>query len=899
MKFSRFGILIICLFCSSIAIGQATQTFSNGATGAISDDQLWNLYPVQVNALNNPVLNDNWGFEKITLSINHTWDSDLEVWLQSPDGTEVLLFTGVGGDGDNFTTTGFKNNYTTPIGDGTAPFTGSYKPIGDLGMFNNGQSGIGTWTLKVRDNFQQDQGEVVQWSIRFGTSPSEIYTPQSSNLPIIKITTENNRNIPDDPKVPADFRIIYNGPGIRNYVSDTVYNYQGNIGIEQRGSSSAWPSKKSYGFETWNVANYSIDTSLLGMSAESDWILSASYWDKTLMRNVLSYNLANQMGHYASRTQYCEVFLNNTYMGVYILMEKIKRDNNRVDIDRLDPTDTVGQDVTGGYIVKIDKFTGSGGDGFYSAYPPANPTGDAIFYQYEYPNQSDINTAQKAYIKSYIDSFENALFSPGFQHVDSGFRKYISERDFLDYMILNEVSKNVDGYRLSTYLYKERAGKLHAGPAWDYDIAWQNANYCQAEIDTGWAYNLNYVCPGNAVPAWWERLRQDTLFNQHLYCRWSYLRGNILHTDTIRAYIDGVAALLSESRQRNFKAWPIIGEATWPQPGPIPQSYNEEIQRLKSWINTRFNWLDQQFYQLAHTPLVVSLGNDTTFCEGNQLRLFAGDYQGYLWNSGSAGPLEYATQTGVYAVTVNDKFNCTGSDNINVNVLPVPVVNLGPDTGFCTGSTIQLVAHNGTTYEWNTGDTTAAITINQAGTYIVGATGTNGCTVSDFITITELPLPDATITASPLTGSTYQFSPAGAGAITSVWYFGTGDSSITSNPTYSFPAEGVYQVTHIATDTRGCVSSDTITLNISLNNIEEHNNQFLSIYPNPATDKIVVYSSVLPYQISITDIRGRLYLTVNPQSQFTYLNTSLLPSGIYILAVETDNGTINRRFIKQ
>lgn len=898
MRLSRFGILFMCVVWSALAGAQATQTFSNGATGTITDDQAWNLFPLQINSLNSPTLNGNWGLDKVTLNITHTWDADLEVWLKAPDGTEVMLFNGIGGDGDDFTNTALKNTYTNIIADFGAPFNGSFKPTGDLGLFNNGHSGVGTWYLKIRDNNAQDIGALGLWSIRFSNSPAEQYTPVSSNLPIIHITTDGGKLVPDDPKIKADFKIIYHGPGVRNYANDSVFNYEGNIGIEQRGSSSAWPSKKSYGFETWDGVNYPIDTPLLGMPAENDWILSASYWDKTLMRNVLSYNLANQMGHYASRTQYCEVFVNNTYMGVYMLMEKIKRNPNRVDVAKLSENDTAGVNISGGYILKIDKFTGSGGDGFYSNYPPSNPTGDAIFYQYEYPNQDDINATQKAYIQGYVDSFETALFGPGFQDANTGFRQYAAEKDFLDYMLLNEMSKNVDGYRLSTYLYKEKTGKLHAGPAWDFDIAWQNANYCQAEVDTGWAYNLNYVCTGAAVPAWWERMRQDTLFNQHLYCRWAYLRSNILHTDTLNAYIDGVADLLSESQQRNFKAWPILGVATWPQPNPIPQSYDEETQRLKSWINTRLNWLDQQIYSLAHNPLPVALGNDTTVCQGNPVRLYAGDYSSYQWSNGDDQPIVYAGQTGDYAVTASDKFQCYGYDDINITVNPNPVVNLGPDTSYCAGSAIQFNATNGIAYEWNTGATTSNITVNQPGTYGVEVTAANGCTASDFVNVYELSLPDATIQANPLFATTYQFNTTGPN-LASVWYFGNGDSSLLNNPTYSFPSTGTYQITHAVTDINGCSAADTLYLNVVPNGLNSIFANTTTVYPNPATDKLIVTCNQPAQQIRVTDVTGRVYFTTSNTLNTTTIDVSTLACGVYVIEIKTNSNTAVKRFIKQ
>ncbi|MBS1613997.1 MAG: CotH kinase family protein, partial [Bacteroidetes bacterium] len=515
------------------------QVSFNGTGGTISDNQNWISFPCTVSGLNPSNINTTYGFEKLTLTISHNNVSDLEAHLIAPDGTDVPIFTYVGGTGNNFTNTGFKNTYTNPIANGTAPFSGSYKPEGDLGLFNNGQNGNGTWYLRIRDNSNGYTGSLVTWSIRFGSGPAIPYTvvPFSTNLPIVILST-GGADIPDEPKIPANLLIIDNASG-QNTVTDTAYAYNGTIGIEQRGSSSGSADKKSYGFETWDANYNEIDTGLLGMPAQSDWILSASHFDKTLMRNVLTYKLFNDMSHYASRTQYCELYLNGVYKGVYILMEKIKRDPNRVDIAKLKTTDVNGDDVSGGYIVKVDKFTGSGGAGFSSNYPPVNPSGDGIYFQYEYPSADSIVPQQQAYIQGYIDSFEAALFGGNYQDPNNGFRRYAGERTFMDFMFINEISKNVDGYRLSTYFYKDKysnGGKLKAGPAWDFDISYMNANYCQAEIDTGWGYNVSYVCPGAAVPAYWERMMSDSLFRMRVRCRWASFRQGILNTDTLLAY---------------------------------------------------------------------------------------------------------------------------------------------------------------------------------------------------------------------------------------------------------------------------------------------------------------------------------------------------------------------------
>lgn len=743
----RFKLTALLAFFLQLCVFAQPQQSFNGNTGTISDNQSWQLFPCTVTGLGQTNINTTWGFEKLTLSITHNNVSDLEVRLVSPDGTEVPIFANVGGTGNNFTNTQFKSTYTTPIAQGTAPFNGTFKPEGDLGFFNNGQVGNGTWQLKVRDNSASFVGNVTSWAIRFGNGPAIPVLPFISNLPIIKINTFG-QGIPDDPKIGSDFIVIDNGPGNLNYDTNTTYAFQHRIGIEQRGSSSGSAPKKSYGFETWDNNDIDVDTTFLGLPSESDWILSASYYDKTLMRNVLSYKLFNDMGHYASRTRYCELFLNDQYQGVYVVMEKIKRNENRVDVANLTAADTTGDQLTGGYIIKIDKFTGSGGDGFNSNYPPSNPTGDAIYYQYESPDQFELVQQQKDYIRRYVDSFETALYSSNFQDVTNGYRRYAGERTFMDYMFVNEMSKNVDGYRLSTYFYKDKyskGGKLKAGPAWDYDITWMNADYCQAEIDTGWAYNLSYVCAGAAVPAHWERMMLDTLFRQHARCRWFSLREGPLHIDTLFAYIDLTVAYINQGQQRNFTLWPIIGQATWPQPQPLPQTYAEEILRLKNWITGRFAWLDAQFNAIPVLSMVVNLGSDTALCAGGNLVVHAGEFDSYTWSNGSKLEAIQATQSGTYTVTVSDDFGCSGTDNLTIDFTPLPVSTFTYNN--VTVDSVQFTqVDTGYGAVWTFGDGGSSTEANPAHTYSTDgmytvwlyATDSNGCVSNSTDTVTIL-----------------------------------------------------------------------------------------------------------------------------------------------------------------
>jgi len=104
------------------------------------------------------------------------------------------------------------------------------------------------------------------------------------------------------------------------------------------------------------------------MPAESDWVLNASYNDRTFMRDVLAHDLGIRMGLLGSRTRYVELVINDVYQGVYILMEKIKKGKYRVPISDLHPTENTGDNLTGGYLMKIDKTTGSPSKNWISNY---------------------------------------------------------------------------------------------------------------------------------------------------------------------------------------------------------------------------------------------------------------------------------------------------------------------------------------------------------------------------------------------------------------------------------------------------------------------------------------------------------------------------------------------------
>lgn len=411
-----------------------------------------------------------------------------------------------------------------------------------------------------------------------------------SDLPIVVINT-GGTPITDDPRIIAQMGVIDNGPGIRNYLTNPYNNYNGRIEIEVRGSTSQQYPKKSYGFETQYSDGTNLDVALLDLPVENDWILYGPYPDKTCIRNVLTYHLARSMGRYASHTRYCELVINGNYQGLYVLLERVKRDQNRVNIQNLFEPNTWDDTLTGGYILKVDKLTGEVGYSWASEY------NSEVLFQFHDPEFEELNTAQVTYMTDYIKDFEDVMMSTNFADPQTGYPYYIDAGSFYDFFILQELGRTVDGYRSSSFLYKDKDAlnwhsKLYAGPMWDFNLSYGNADYCLANTTSGWQYNFDAICNfSTAIPLWWERLLDDPNYANGLRCRWDELRQGVLKTENIHTFIDEQAALIAEARVRNFQKWPIIGVyVNWN--GFVGQTYEEDLEYLKDYIEDRALWMD-------------------------------------------------------------------------------------------------------------------------------------------------------------------------------------------------------------------------------------------------------------------------------------------------------------------
>lgn len=412
----------------------------------------------------------------------------------------------------------------------------------------------------------------------------------SSNLPIIFIDTDG-KEIEDAVRIPAYMGIIFNDQGNRNHVTDTFNNYDGNIAIETRGSMAQSFPKKSYRFETQDSLGNDENASLLGMPSENDWILYAPFIDLSMIRNVLAYGISNDIGRYASRTHFCELILNDEYQGVYVLMEKIKRDNDRVDIARTDENDIAGDSLTGGYIIKLDKKSGENVGWWISEF--------GTEFQYDYPKPDRIVIEQKEYIKNFMDDFESVVQSNKFTDPNSGYSSYIDIGSFVDHFILNELFRNIDAYRISAFLHKHcdsDGGKLNAGPVWDFNLSAGMAFFsADAGVTEGWVvdYNKDHPFDSWLVPFWWEKIAHESNFQAQASQRWFELRQSILDIDELMTRIDCLFLMLNESRVRNWLKWnDQILDFLRPYD---PSCFEQDSTLLKQWFPERIAWLDEQF----------------------------------------------------------------------------------------------------------------------------------------------------------------------------------------------------------------------------------------------------------------------------------------------------------------
>ena len=356
-------------------------------------------------------------------------------------------------------------------------------------------------------------------------------------------------------------------PYRRDWISATIevvaggeIVHQGRAGLHVRGNTSRDFDKKSYAIETWDTNDEDLDVPFLGLPAEEDWVLQGPFSDKTLIRNHLIYTLSRDIDRYAARTRFVELEINNDYRGIYVLMEKIKRDDVRVSL----PRDAV--------LLKRDWV--EGGEKFIQT----TRCNDEL--KVEWPESTDG-------VVTRLDAIEAELLAGDFTSIDID--------SFVDHMLLVELGRNVDGYVLSTWITLSEDDVLGMGPVWDFNGGLGNASYFEAWMTEGWHYE-NSEFPGDNPRGfcWYEALMESRAFLELRRDRWEAHRSGAWSDAAIEARIDEAVAVLLPVVDRNFERWEILGEVVWPNDlgAENRTTFTEEVMYLKSWLRQRMAWMD-------------------------------------------------------------------------------------------------------------------------------------------------------------------------------------------------------------------------------------------------------------------------------------------------------------------
>ncbi|WP_205830574.1 MULTISPECIES: CotH kinase family protein [unclassified Microbispora] len=363
-------------------------------------------------------------------------------------------------------------------------------------------------------------------------------------------------------------------------------------GFHLRGQSSASFEKAPYRLEFWDNDNDDADYPVLGMPADSDWVLRGPFPDKSLIREALVYDLGKEMGLQVPRYRFVELYLNtdsnpvgaDDYMGVYMLEETIKDSKNRLDLKQLDEDDTTLPKITGGYIWKFEWMAAE------EPTLPCSGSSSTCWSYLEVVDPSPLQPQQKDWLRGYIQEFHNVLHSQNFADPDTGYQAYIDVGSFIDQMIIYELSRNMDAYYRSAYFYKDRNTKIFAGPLWDYDLTFGVGGFFQNDQTSGWQYQQ----PRQPIAFdWFTQLLRDPAFVDQVKARWQELRRGVLSDAALQSRIDALAQPLTNAAQRNFQRWPNLTTRTI---GffitPTASTWQGQVQYLRDWTLRRAAWLD-------------------------------------------------------------------------------------------------------------------------------------------------------------------------------------------------------------------------------------------------------------------------------------------------------------------
>lgn len=396
---------------------------------------------------------------------------------------------------------------------------------------------------------------------------AEFFNPQDfTGLPILYVDTEGTEINSKEDYVEGSVSIIGS--------NDFPDLSSAEMKIKGRGNSTWWqggigrPDNMKKPFQI----KFGDKTKVLNMPKDKKWVLLAEISDISLIRNKIVREIAN-MGSfdYVPQAEYTELFINNKHAGTYLIGQKVEESKNRVNI---------GDD---GYLVEID--TDAHGrieedDVYFRSNVWSSHYKDGVFNIKE--PSLDFDSEKFNLIKDHINSFEDALFGDNFKDPDIGYRSFIDLSSFIDWFLVNEISKNQDAASFSSIYFNYIPGeKIKMGPIWDFDLAFGNVNYSNAENPEGFWIKDNL---------WYKRMFEDPYFKQMVQERFDYYNNNL---SLILSKISGFETYLSKSQKKNFELYPSLldpNSEVWPVPARF-DNHHSYVEYLKTWLDTRMAWL--------------------------------------------------------------------------------------------------------------------------------------------------------------------------------------------------------------------------------------------------------------------------------------------------------------------
>ncbi len=429
----------------------------------------------------------------------------------------------------------------------------------------------------------------------FFTAVDRSVAERKSDLALVVIDTLGAVITNEDGDGVAAITVVERVGGVSTVASSAEYS--GGASIRIRGSSSAKFPKKQFKLELQDAQGSGVDKNLLNLGKESDWILYApGFYDRNMIANPLMQRLAGEVGLTEMQSRFVELYVNedggsvgvDDYRGIYTLGESIKIGEKRVDIKKLSLSDQTEPEITGGYIVSIDRYD----DDKYH-FKTELDVGDRIINRQAInvfrPKLNKLADAQKNWIESYINEFEAALVGPDRNDPERGYRAYIDAESWIDSHLLKLFSKDVDMLVLSHYLVVDRGERIRSGPLWDSDRSLTTTDQRYRDPTVLWASD------GSAYPFefyWWRLLFDDPQFVTQYRKRWNELRAGPLATEAVLSNINDLAAEIASTYPHEVARWGHL-----PGYGSRYTDFAGEIIALKDWVVARLVFLDFALYE--------------------------------------------------------------------------------------------------------------------------------------------------------------------------------------------------------------------------------------------------------------------------------------------------------------